>query len=102
MTPRTRIPATYARIYPGVSMNESRTLVSVPINMSSGSRVETRLFTIGSNRSARSMAAAKQMAVKTTDSLMYFQRMPDLSAPRSRLVAISLALLPVRARLRLT
>ena len=97
------MPAKYARIYPGVIMNESLTLVSpTPSISSSGSLVETRLFTMGASRSARSRAAAKQTAVKATDSPMYFHRMPVRLAPRSRRVAISLARLPVRARLRFT
>ena len=92
----------YARIYPGVNIKESRTLVSMPSISSSGSPVETRLFIIGASKSANSSAAPKQTAVKATDSPMYFHRMPVLSAPRSLRVAISLARLPVSARLRFT
>ena len=93
----------YARIYPGVIMKDSLTLVSpMPSINSSGSLVETRLFIIGTKRSASSSAAPKQTAVKTTDSPMYFHRMPVLSAPSRRRVAISLDRLPVSARLRFT
>ena len=76
MTPKTRMPAKYARTYPGVIMKVSRTLVSPTSISSSGSLLDTKLFTMGASRSARSRAAAKQTAVKATDSPMYFHRMP--------------------------
>ena len=93
----------YVRIYPGVIMKESFTLMSPNTSIRpSGPLTETSLFIMGARRSANSNATPKHTAVKATDSAMYFHRMPALSAPSKRRVAISLERLPVRARLRFT